>query len=119
MRSDIVPGTVFLDYDLPDHTTRIARAGPNGSGPQPRRLCPKGRRMATRIRGGVADVRLHGEFRYSVPWEFADREVAVIRSIPSLAHIYSIEVADRGAGGSDGTIAFPQCGSAARHHVAA
>ena len=75
--------------------------------------------MANRIRGGVADVRLHGEFRYSVPWEFADREVAVIRSIPSLAHIYSIEVADRGAGGSDGTIAFPQCGSAARHHVAA
>src|SRR5215467_14770579 len=52
MRSDIVPGTVFPDYELPDHTTKRRKLSElQGQDPMVLVLgrggyCPKDRRMA-------------------------------------------------------------------------
>ena len=52
MRADIIPGSVFPDYELSDHTaTRrklsfSTRAASHGVGAQPGGFCPKDRRQA-------------------------------------------------------------------------
>ena len=48
MRSDIVPGAIFPDYELSDHTAKHRKLSElqghtsNGSRPQPRRFLPQG-----------------------------------------------------------------------------
>ena len=48
MRSDIVPGAIFPDYELSDHTAKRRKLSelqgqhPMGACPQPRRFLPQG-----------------------------------------------------------------------------
>ena len=61
MRSDIVPGAVFPDYELPDHTTKRRKLSElQGQDPMVLVLgrggyCPKDRRMAE---NGVSSSRI-------------------------------------------------------------